>query len=40
MADIEKFRNAEETIDKYKKRYKERYKEELEKAVERMKKEL
>ena len=40
MADIEKFRNEEETIDKYKKRYKERYKEELEKAVERMKKEL
>ena len=38
--DIEKFRNEEETIDKYKKRYKERYKEELEKAVERMKKEL
>ena len=37
MADIEKFRNEEETIDKYKKRYKERYKEELEKAVERMK---
>ena len=40
MKDIEKFRNEEETIDKYKKRYKERYKEELEKAVERMKKEL
>jgi len=40
MADIEKFKNEEETIDKYKKRYKERYKEELEKAVERMKKEL
>ena len=40
MADIEKFRNEEETIDKYKKRYKERYREELEKAVERMKKEL
>ena len=40
MTDIEKFRNEEETIDKYKKRYKERYKEELEKAVERMKKEL
>ena len=40
MADIEKFRNEEETIDKYKKRYKERYKEELEQAVERMKKEL
>ena len=40
MADIEKFRNEEETIDKYKKRYKERYKEELEKAVQRMKKEL
>ena len=38
--DIEKFKNEEETIDKYKKRYKERYKEELEKAVERMKKEL
>jgi len=40
MADIEKFRNEEETIDKYKKRYKERYKEELEKAVQRMKEEL
>ena len=40
MADIEKFRNEDEIIDKYKKRYKERYKEELEKAVERMKKEL
>ena len=40
VSDIEKFRNEEETIDKYKKRYKERYKEELEKAVERMKKEL
>ena len=40
MADIEKFRNEEETIDKYKKRYKERYKEELEKAVQRMKREL
>ena len=38
--DIDKFRNEEETIDKYKKRYKERYKEELEKAVQRMKKEL
>ena len=40
MADIEKFKNEEETIDKYKKRYKERYKEELDKAVQRMKKEL
>ena len=40
LADIEKFRNEEETIDKYKKRYKERYKEELEKAVQRMKEEL
>jgi len=40
LNDIEKFKNEEETIDKYKKRYKERYKEELEKAVERMKKEL
>ena len=40
MADIEKFRNEEETIDKYKKRYKERWKEELDKAVLRMKKEL
>jgi nicotinic acid mononucleotide adenylyltransferase/predicted nucleotidyltransferase len=40
LNDIEKFKNEEETIDKYKKRYKERYKEELEKAVERMKREL
>ena len=40
MADIEKFKNEEETIDKYKKRYKERYKEELDKAVQRMKEEL
>ena len=38
--DIEKFKNEEETIDKYKKRYKEKWKEELNKAVERMKKEL
>ena len=38
--DIEKFKNEEETIDKYKKRYKEKWKEELDKAVERMKKEL
>ena len=38
--DIEKFKNEEETIDKYKKRYKERWKEELDKAVQRMKKEL
>ena len=38
--DIEKFKNEEETIDKYKKRYKERWKEELDKAVQRMKEEL
>ena len=38
--DIEKFKNEEETIDRYKKRYKEKWKEELDKAVERMKKEL
>ena len=38
--DIEKFKNEEETIDKYKKRFKERWKEELDKAVQRMKEEL
>ena len=38
--DIEKFKNEEETIDKYKKRYNERWEEELDKAVQRMKKEL
>jgi len=38
--DIDKFRNEEETIDKYKKRYNERWEEELDKAVQRMKKEL
>ena len=38
--DIEKFKNEEETINKYKKRFKERWKEELDKAVQRMKEEL
>ena len=38
--DIDKFRNEEETIDKYKKRYNERWEEELDKAVQRMKEEL
>ena len=40
IADIEKFKNEEETIDKYKKRYKDGWKEELNKAVQRMKEEL
>ena len=38
--DIEKFKNEDGTIDKYKKRYKERWKEELDKAVQKMKEEL
>ena len=38
--ETEKFKNEEETIDKYKKRFKERWKEELDKAVQRMKEEL
>jgi len=38
--DIEKFKNEDGTIDKYKKRYNERWKEELDKAVQKMKEEL
>ena len=38
--DIEKFKNEEETIDKYKKRFKENWKSELDKAVEKMKEQL
>ena len=40
MADIEKFRNEEETIDKYKKRFKENWKSELDRAVEKMREQL
>ena len=38
--DVEKFKNEDETIDKYKKRFKENWKVELDKAVERMKEQL
>ncbi len=38
--DLEKFKNEDETIDKYKKRFKENWKVELDKAVERMKEQL
>ena len=38
--DIEKFKNEDETIDKYKKRFKENWKSELDKAVEKMKEQL
>ena len=38
--DIEKFKNEDETIDKYKKRFKENWKIELDKAVEKMREQL
>jgi len=38
--DLEKFKNEDETIDKYKKRFKENWKVELDRAVERMKEQL
>jgi nicotinic acid mononucleotide adenylyltransferase len=38
--DIEKFKNEDETIDKYKKRFKENWKSELDKAVEKMREQL
>ena len=38
--DIEKFKNEDDIIDKYKKRFKERWKEELDKAVAKMKEQL
>ena len=38
--DIDKFKNEDETIDKYKKRFKDKWKEELDRAVLKMKQEL
>ena len=38
--DIEKFKNEDETIDKYKKRFKENWKSELDRAVEKMREQL
>ena len=38
--DVEKFKNEDETIDKYKKRFKENWKAELDKAVEKMREQL